>query len=134
MALLRGFLRVYSWIFEAVLCLGAIAFALAGFVTGGGIQLGWLPWTGQALLLWTLALGVLGLICVFFAVIGKLRVLLFLFSLGVVVLLVKGLFFGTYAFAGPDPARQAAYLAAAAMVALIGAWPFYARGVSPRAR
>jgi hypothetical protein len=120
---LIGVLRVYSWVFEALLCLAAIAFGIAGFVTGGGIALGWLPWSGNALLAWTAAIGILGLLFVLLAVRGRLRILLFLFSLAVAVLLVKGLFLGPYAFGGPGQAEKAVYLAAAAVVAFVGAWP-----------
>ncbi len=134
MAFLRGVLRVYSWIFEAILCLMAIAFGLVGFVTGGGIQLGWLPWSGNAVLAWTAGLGILGLFCVLLAIAGRLRILQFLFSLTVVVLLVRGLFMGSYVFAGPAQAKNAAYLVAAAFVAFIGAWPDGRRRVNSRVR
>jgi hypothetical protein len=129
-AFLRGVLRVYSWIFEAVLCLAAIAFGIVGFATGGGIQLGWLPWSGNALLAWTAVIGIVGLLFVVLAIRGKLRILLFLFSLGVLVLLVKGLFLGPYAFGGLGQAQNGVNLILAAFLAFIGAWP--TRGAAAR--
>jgi hypothetical protein len=122
-AFLRGFLRVYSWIFETIISLIAIAAAVAEIAFAGDVHLGWLPWEGNTLLAWLIVGGLLGLLFVILAIRGKMRVLLFLFSIGVFVLLVKGLFMGPYAFDGPGPAQRAALLVAGALLAIVGAWP-----------
>lgn len=124
MGVLRNVLRVYSYIFEFVLCL--LAIAVSGLTLLGGnetLLLGWLPWSGQKLLTWLLALGFFGLLCVLLAAFGKLRFLLFLFSLAVFVILARGLFFSSYAFPEPGALKRALMLVAGALLAAIGAWP-----------
>jgi hypothetical protein len=123
-AFLRGFLRVYSWIFETILSLMALAMGVVATAIGTkDVQLGWLPWTGKTLLAWLVALGLLGLFCVAFAITGRLRIMLFLFSLVAFILLAKGFFQGTYSFAGPEQGKNALILVVGAFLAVIGAWP-----------
>ena len=55
------------------------------------------------------------------AIKGKLRPLFFVWSLVVMLLLVKGYIFSSYHFA-PGEFRSAIYLIAASVVALLGAW------------
>jgi hypothetical protein len=117
-------LRVYSWIFQAVLCLMAIAVSIATYVTGSGDLV--IPWialhmTNQAPFL--LGLGLVGLLCVLLAATGKLRILLFLFAIHSLYMLVKGLFMSGYSFAGPDDFRNAVILTVGAFFAVVGAWP-----------
>ncbi|MGI8989627.1 MAG: hypothetical protein ACR2I2_08595 [Bryobacteraceae bacterium] len=126
MVVLRNVLRIYCCIFEAILCLMAIAVSMVVLLSGNAdLQLGWLPWSGQRLPLWLLSLGILGLACVLLA--AKLRVPLFLFSLAVFVLLARGFFYSSYAFAGQGEFRRALLLLASALLATIGAWPLAGR-------
>ncbi len=125
MRFLRGLLRLYSWIFEALLCLLAIGVAIVSLTVGSPdpVQMDWLPWSGAALPAWLIGLGILGLILVFLALVGRLRFLLFLFALAVFGLLAKGLFFSTHTFEGPTEGRTAGLIVLAAFVAILGAWP-----------
>ena len=124
MLFLWNVLRVYSWIFQTVLCGMAIALVLATVLTGSqGFDVGWLPFPGDKQMLWLLALGVLGLICVYLAVTGRLRFLLFLFAIHSAYTLIKGLFLSSYSFAGPADGRNAAILVAGAVLAAIGSFP-----------
>ena len=117
-------LRVYSWIFEAILCILAIGVALLGWMSHQAqLNIAWLPWSGRALTAWLLGLGAAGLLCVVLAMAGKLRVLLFLFSLAALALIGRGLFLSPYAFADSGEAKRAMELVAAAVVAVVGAWP-----------
>jgi hypothetical protein len=117
-------LRVYSWVFQTVLCGMAIALSVVTLVTGShGLDVTWLPFPGDKQMSWLLALGVVGLICVFLAVTGKLRFLLFLFAIHSAYTLIKGLFLSSYSFAGPQDGRNAAILCAAAFLASIGSFP-----------
>lgn len=125
MAFFKGFLRVYSWIFETILCLLAIGIATVSLLGGSELQIGWLPWTGRALQHYMILVGVLGLILVLLAVAGRLRFLLFLFSLAVLILLVRGLFMSGYSFPQPDAWKGALLLIMGAILAFIGAWPFW---------
>jgi hypothetical protein len=128
---LRGLLRVYSWIFEALLCLLGIGVAIVSLTVGrpDPVQVDWLPWSAGALPAWLIGLGILGLFFVFLAVLGRLRILLFLFAAAVFALLAKGLFFTTNSFESPDGGFDALLLVAGALLAIIGAWPS-----SPKAR
>ena len=125
MAFLRGLLRVYSWIFEALLCLLGIGVSIVSLTLGAADPVGvdWLPWSPGALPAWLIGLGVLGLVFVFLAMVGRLRFLLFLFAAAVFALLAKGLFFTTHTFEGPGEGRNSLLLVAGALLAFIGAWP-----------
>jgi hypothetical protein len=118
-------LRVYSWIFQTVLCLMAIAVSVAAIVTGSsGLAIPWLPFPPSNQTLWLTSLGLIGLLSVFLAITGKLRILLFLFALHSLYSLVKGLFLSpSFSFSGPDQFRQAVLLTIGAFFAVIGAWP-----------
>lgn len=121
-------LRVYSWIFQAVLCAIGILVACASFATGTNLYIGWLPIAAGHQSITLLGLGVLGLICVFLALVGKLRILFFLFSIHTLYMLVKGFFLSPgYSFGGPKGFQYAILLTVGAFLAVIGAWP-----VSPR--
>ncbi len=125
MRLIRGVLRVYSWIFEAVLCAMAIAVAAVTVLSGDlDLKLGWLPWDSKNVTEWLFGFGFLGLFLILLAIAGRLRILLFLFALAVVVLLAKGFFYGLgYSFENAGQAQNALILVAAAFVAWLGAWP-----------
>ncbi len=125
MSVIRGVLRVYSWIFEAVLCAMAIALASVTVLSGDlNLKLGWLPWDSKSSTSWLFGFGILGLFLILLAIAGRLRILFFLFALAVVVLLVKGFFYGLgYSFENASQAQNALALIGAALVALFGAWP-----------
>jgi hypothetical protein len=118
-------LRVYSWIFQAVLCLMAIAVSLATYVTGtGDLMIPWIAFQGPNQAPWLIGVGLVGLLCVWLAITGKLRILLFLFAIHTLYMLVKGFFLSaSYSFAGPDEFRNAVILAVGAFIAVVGAWP-----------
>ena len=125
MGVIRGVLRVYSWIFEAVLCAMALAVASVTVLSGDlDLKLGWLPWDAKNLVTWLFGFGILGLLLILLAVAGRLRFLLFLFALIVFVLLLKGFFYGFgYSFENPGQVKNALILIAGAFVAFLGAWP-----------
>jgi len=124
--LLRGVLRVYSWIFEAVLCAMAIAVSAVTVLSGDlDLKLGWLPWDSKTATGWLFGFGVLGLLLILLAIAGRLRILLFLFALVVLVLLAKGFFYGFgYSFENPSQVQNAILLIAGAFLAWLGAWPW----------
>lgn len=133
MVVLRNVLRVYSYIFEAILCFMAIAVSAVTLLSGNeDLNLAWLPWTGQKLTAWLLSLGLLGLICAALAAAGRLRVLLFLFSLAALVILARGLFLSSYSFGDAAEAKRALWLVLAALLAFIGAWPILPRAAKIR--
>ena len=136
MGFLRGLLRVYSWIFEALLCLLGIGVSIVSLTVGASdpVKIDWLPWNEGALPAWLIGLGILGLFLVFLAITGRLRILLFLFAAGVSALLAKGLFFTTHSFEGPTEARIALYVVLGSLLAFLGAWPSGGKGRNYRSR
>jgi len=125
MAILRSVLRVYSWIFEALLCLLGIGVAIVSLTAAESdpVKLDWLPWNEHTLPAWLIGLGIVGLFFVFLAAIGRLRILLFLFAAGVFALIFRGLFMSTHGFSGPNEFRLSIYVVLGALIAIVGAWP-----------
>lgn len=124
MGVLRNVLRVYSYIFEAVLCLMAIAVSGITLLSGNEeLKFGWLPWTGAKLPVWLMLLGFIGLFTLAVAIFTKWRILFFLFTLFVCGVLVRGFLLSPFTFSGAGEMQRAALLIAAALLALVGAWP-----------
>ena len=136
MGFLRGVLRVYSWIFEVLICLLGIGVSIVSLTVGSSdpVKVDWLPWSGGVLPAWLIGIGILGLIFVFLALIGRLRILLFLFAAAVFALLAKGLFFSTHTFEGPTEGRNAFLMVLGSFVAFVGAWPSASKGRDYRSR
>ena len=132
MDVLKALLCFLSYVFHGLLCL--ILLLLSGLAMAAGahsLQLGMLPWTGPTLL-YTLFFGaLLGLVIVFLAIRGTWRPLFFVWSLVVMLLLVKGYFFSGYHFS-PGEFRTAAYLIVGSVIALLGSWVRMGRKVAPR--
>jgi hypothetical protein len=115
-------LRFLGYLYHGLLCL--ILLAMSGLAMAAGAQtlhLEMLPWAGSALL-YTVFFGALfGLATVILAMQGRLRPLFFLWSLVVVILLVKGYLLSSYHF-GPGEFRGVLYLIAGSLIALAGSW------------
>ena len=87
-------LRVFCYLFHTILCLALIALgviAVRSDVTD--MKLETLPWQGAELNHWLIIFGAIGLVCVILAVTGKARFLLALWSIYVLGILVRGVFF-----------------------------------------
>jgi hypothetical protein len=118
----KTLLRFFSYLFHGILALFLMAVSgLALLSSGQSLHLGMLPWTGSTLTTVVFLASICGLLMLFLAMRGKLRWLFFLWSLGVIVLMVKGYILSGYHFA-PGEARTAGYLMVAAFIALAGAW------------
>lgn len=130
---IKALLRVYSYIFGALLALILIAVSGLALANHTALNLGFLPWTDPEHLQWLLLASLFGLFLLFLAIFGRLRFLFFLWSAVVCVLLFRGFFLGKYSFAGPVPFKPAVYLTAGSFIAMIGAWP-WARKTGPRRR
>lgn len=122
MEVFKALMRFLSYLFHTLLAF--FLFAVSGLAMAGGadsLHLSMLPWTGRTLTYVLFFGSLFGLLTIFLALRGKLRLLFFLWSLAVVVLLVKGYFVSGYHFSGGE-FRTALYLLAASLVALLGAW------------
>ncbi len=122
MEALKALMRIYSYVFHGFLTLLLIALSGAALALGAEtLQLGMLPWTGRTLIYVMFFGGLVGLASVILAVRGKLRFLFLLWSLVVVVVLIKGYIFSNYHF--PTPGwGNAKYLIPGSLLAIIGAW------------
>ena len=96
MGALKALLRVYAYVFEGLLALFFLAVAAMALLSNAPLGLGFLPWKGDALPRWLLGSCVFGLLSLVLALAGKLRVLFFLWSLAVLVMLFRGFFLSPY--------------------------------------
>jgi hypothetical protein len=121
---IKALLRVYSYIFGALLALFSIAVSGLALAHHTALNLGFLPWTGTELLHWLLFSSLFGFFSLLLAITGRLRVLFFLWTVAVCVMLFRGFFLSKYSFTGPVPFKLAVYLTAGSFLAMIGAWPW----------
>lgn len=122
MEVVKALMRFLSYVYHGLLCL--ILLAMSGLAMAAGshsLNLQMLPaWaSGSTLVLFGCAL--LGLITVILAIKGTMRPLFFLWSLLVLIFLVKGYFLSGYHFA-PDGVNTALYLIGGSLIAVIGSW------------
>lgn len=122
MGVVKTLLRFFSYLFHGMLALFLVAVSGLALLSGGqGLHLGMLPWTGSTLTKVVFFGSICGLLTLLLAMRARVRALFFLWSLGVIGLMVKGYIFSGYHFA-PGEARTAGYLILAAFLALAGAW------------
>jgi hypothetical protein len=114
--------RVFSYVFHFLL--GAVLLAL-GFVawTSGRhtLQIGILPWSGQALTMWVFFSGLAGIVFTGMAVRKIFPAVFGVWNLAVVAMLVRGYFFSSYHFDTGNLLPAVGFVAAA-LVALAGSW------------
>jgi len=122
---MKAVLRVFSYLYGGALALFALAASVLALRSGGELNLGFLPWTGRALSYWLLGLALAGLITLLMAMGGTMRVLFFLWNLGVFVLLFKGMFLSLYRFTGGALSfRAGVWLTVGMLVGAIGSFPW----------
>ena len=123
--MIKGLLRIYSYLFEGALALLVLAISLISLRSVTELNLGFLPWSGRPLSYWLLGLALVGLITVALAMRGTVRALFFLWSLGVFGLLVKGFFLSLYRFPGGAVSFKTAVLLTAGMLlGTLGSFPW----------
>ena len=123
--MIKGLLRIFSYLFEGALALLVLAISLVSLRSVTELNLGFLPWTGRPLSYWLLGLALVGLITVVMAMRGTMRALFFLWSLGIFLLLLKGFFLSLYRFTGGAVSFKAAVLLTAGMlVGTLGSFPW----------
>ena len=125
MGVIKGLLRIFSYLFEGALALFALAISVMSLRSAAELNLGFLPWTGKPLSYWLLGLALVGLLTVWMAMRGSMRALFFLWSLGVFVLLLKGFFLSLYRFTGGAVSFKTALLLTAGMLlGTLGSFPW----------
>jgi hypothetical protein len=108
-------------LFHLLLSLFLLAVAALAYTGPAPLAMGILPWTGTTLLYIVAGGGAFGLISAVLAFLAKLRLLFLLWSLAVVLFLLRGYASFTYRFAAGE-AAFALYLTVGALLALLGAW------------
>jgi hypothetical protein len=121
---IKALLRVYSYVFGGLLALFVFAISSMALANSTPPNFAFLPWSGASLTYWLLCLALFGLLTLLLAMGGKVRALFFLWSLGVFVLLFKGLFVSFYSFSGPVSFKAAVWLTAGSLLATLGSFPW----------
>jgi hypothetical protein len=116
-------MRVYSYIFHFLLSACLLALSVVTLISGvHSLKLDMLPWKDAQLTYSVLILGVAGLLAVGLAVKGVLRLVFFLWTVAVMVLMVRGYFFGPYFFGDTGEFFSTLALVLGAVLACAGAW------------
>ncbi len=121
MAAIRALLRLFSYLYHALLTLFLVAVSGLAVATGASLQLRMLPWSGPTLRYVVFFGALAGLATLVLAILGKVRFLFFIWCLVVAVLMLKGYIFSGYRFA-PGEAQKALLLLLAGWIALAGGW------------
>ncbi len=123
MKAVKTLLRLFSYLYHGLLALFLLLVSAMALAAGAGsLHLEMLPWSG-ATLAWILLAGSLfGLVAVALAIRRGGAALLFLWSLLVAVMLLKGYVFSAYRFAPGAGVRTAVLLVLGSWLALAGAW------------
>ncbi|MDP8981355.1 MAG: hypothetical protein M3O35_12280 [Acidobacteriota bacterium] len=121
-------LRIYAYLYHVLLALLLLALGVAALSTGrDNLSLGMLPWEGGRLTQALLVLGVVGLLCVLLAVTGWLRFLFPLWTLLILVLMIRGYFVSPYTFSGEDEFKEAIWLTVGALIAFLASLSLFGR-------
>lgn len=132
MEAIKALMRVFSYLFHALLALVLIAVStLALSVGADSLKLGMLPWTGQTLAYALFFGALIGLLTLVLALRNTLRFLFLLWSLAVAYFIIKGFFFSGYRFEGGH-VNTALYLTAGSLLAILGAWFQFIRPLKRR--
>ena len=119
---MRAVVRVFSYLFHGLLTLFLLAISALALSSGEALHLEMLPWHGQSLSYWLLFSALAGLASLILAIRRTWRLMFLLWSLAVLVMMVRGFFLGPYEFAGRPEFYRALYLSAGALIAVLGAW------------
>jgi hypothetical protein len=121
--LLRSAFRIYSYLFHALFAFFLFGIAVVSMLSGRNtFRFPLLPWEGPTLAFWLVGLAAAGILSLLLAMKGILRQLFFLWSLAVLVLVLRGYFFSTYAFTpGSGSLKMAICVVLAAAAACWGA-------------
>ena len=115
-------MQIYSYLFHTLLALFLLGISALALVSGTPLHLEMLPWKGSTLAYALLASALFALITIFLALKGTARVLFFLWSLAVFVMMVRGFFLSSYYFDDPAMLKTALYLTGGSLLAILGAW------------
>jgi hypothetical protein len=116
-------MRIYSYLFHAILAFFLFGVSLVALLNGRhNLKVALLPWEGRSLTFWMFFLGLAGFVAILLALRGKLRILFLIWSIGVVLVLIKGYIFSGYYFGGFWGFLNAVWFILAAILAAVGSW------------
>ena len=114
-------LRLYSYFYHAILCLGMLAVGLIAWLsTGHTLRLQMLPWEGVELRNWLFILGIFGMVSILLAISGFFRYLFPFWALFVAFMMVRGFLLQPYTFDGSEEFYWVLALIAGAILAFLG--------------
>jgi len=121
-------LRIFAYLYHLALSLFLLGLGIVVWSGGeNNLKLGMLPWEGAALTKAIVILGVVGLLCVLLAVLGKLRWLFVLWTLFALALMFRGYFLTSYSFPDEGQFRFAVWLTAGALIAFLASLSLFGR-------
>ena len=126
-------LRLYSYLYHCVLAL--VLFGISGVAIASDVHtlnLAMFPWKGDELIRWVFYGSLVGLISIALAVTGIFRYLFPLWTLVVLVMMVRGFLILPYTFSGKDEFYMVLGLIAAAFVAFLGSLSLFRSGSRSR--
>jgi hypothetical protein len=116
-------LRVFSFVFHALLIVFALAASVLAWTSGSTLEVSILPWTGATLMKWLFFSGLAGAVIALLALKRIVPVLFLLWNIAVLVTLVRGFFFSSYGYGlGGGSITMALYYTLGAFVAAVGSW------------
>jgi hypothetical protein len=122
MEVVKALLRIFSYLFHGLLALLLLAISAVALISGmPNLHMGMLPWTGNALIYVLFCGSLFGLITILLGILGRLRLLFFLWSLVILYFLAKGYWLSGYRFEGNEY-KIALWLLAGALLSIPGAW------------
>ncbi len=120
MSLLSGLLKFYAYAFHLALSGFLLGIAILARKSHQPLQMEMVPFDQARMISRVSMLSLLGLICIFLALVRIFEFVFPLWSLAIVVLMVWGFFFTPYSFHGLGGLERALTLIAAAVVAFFG--------------
>lgn len=122
MELVRALMRFFSYIFHGLLALFLLAISFLALTSDAhALHLDMLPWKGAALTYAVFFGALFGVVSVLLALRGTARVLFFIWSVAVVLFILKGYFFSRYSFE-PGEFKKVMLLTAGSLIAVFGSW------------
>ncbi len=113
-------LRVYSYLFNLILCLFLLGVGLIASASHTIPKLGMLPFTDENMNRGVITLAIVGLVCTLLAATGIFKYLFPIWTAIVLFLMVKGFIFSHYTFADEAGFKVALWLTSGALVAFLG--------------
>jgi hypothetical protein len=125
-------MRVYSYLFHAIVAFFLCFVSIVAILNGRNLQLDLLPFQGKTLTIVMLVGGLIGGLSVVLAFWGRVKILLLIWSVVVLLFMVKGYIFSPYYFGGTRNFLNALLFLFAAALAVLGAWLRYRQKPSER--